>query len=231
MKTIILVHGAGGGGWEYDLWKPVLLRGGYQIIARNLEPALGGLSKTTLADYVAQVRDWIPAGETPVLVGASMGGVIALKVAENLRAAAIVLVNSVPPAGVPSARKSSESYPGVVKWANGPLSDTRVAMPDSDEAMIQKAWKSWRDESGTVMNELRGRVAVRKPTCPTLVVIGTNDTDVAPETSRSVAQWANADIHQYTNMSHVGPLLGKRAGEVAASVLAWLEVRRGTNRT
>ena len=211
MRIVVLIHGAGGGGWEYDLWQPVFERAGYRFIARDLIPSAGGLEKTTFDDYVAQVKSWIPRGESPILIGASMGGILALKVAEEVKPAGIVLVNSVPPAGVPTARTPKDRYPAIVRWANGPLSETRDAMPDSDEATIQKAGKRWRDESGRVMNTLNDRVTVRKPACPVLVVIGTKDTDISPETSQNVADWANADIHQYRNMSHVGPLMSRRA--------------------
>lgn len=226
MRTVVLIHGAGGGGWEYDLWKPVFERAGYRFIAKDLEPVSGGLEKTTFGDYVSQVKSWVPRGESPVLIGASMGGILALKVAEDVKPTAVVLVNSVPPAGVPTARTPKDKYPAVVKWANGPLAETRDAMPDSDEATIQKAWKKWRDESGTVMNTLNDRVSVRKPAGPVLVVIGANDTDISPETSRNVAEWASADIHQYRNMSHVGPLLSRRAPEVADSIITWLKIFR-----
>ncbi|MBC8141583.1 MAG: alpha/beta hydrolase [Armatimonadetes bacterium] len=224
MKAI-LIHGAGGGGWEYHSWKPVLERRGMGVIAKDLLPAPDGLAKTTLADYVAQAKSWLPNKEPVVLVGASMGGIIALKVAETVRASAIVLVNSVPPAGVKSARTPTETFPAVVKWANGPIAETRAAMPDADEKAIQKAWRGWRDESGAVMNELYARVAVRKPTCPVLVVIGGKDTDISPETSRNVAAWATADVFEYAGMSHVGPLLGKRGAEVAATVATWVETK------
>lgn len=226
MPTAVLIHGAGGGAWEYDLWKPVFVRAGYKFVAKDLVPASGGLEKTTFADYEAQVKSWAPPGESPVLIGASMGGILALKVAEALKPSAIVLVNSVPPAGVVTARTPQERYPPVVKWANGPLSETRAAMPDSDEATIQKAWKRWRNESGAVMNALNDRVAVRKPGCPVLMVIGAKDTDISPQTSRNVAAWADADIHEYANMSHVGPLLSRRASGVADSVITWLKAKR-----
>ncbi len=224
MKAI-LIHGAGGGGWEYDSWKPVLERRGIGVVAKNLMSAPGGLEKTSLADYVAQVAAWVPRNEPVVLVGASMGGILALKVAETVRVSAIVLVNSVPPAGVKSARTPTETFPLIIRWANAPIAETRAAMPDSDEATIQKAWRGWRDESGAVMNELYARVPVRKPTCPVLMVIGGADTDISPETSRNGAVWANADVFEYAGMSHVGPLLGKRGAEVAATVASWIEAR------
>jgi len=113
-----------------------------------------------------------------------------------------------------------------VRWANGPIEDTRSSMPDSDEKTILWAWKRWRDESGTVMNLLSQKVPVQKPTCPVLVVIGEKDTDIRPSTSLMLADWAGADVHRYVGMSHVGPLMSKRSGEVADAIVRWLQHRQ-----
>ena len=225
MTTVVLIHGAGGGAWEYDAWKPVLTAAGFRVVARDLMPASGGLARTTFEDYLTQVRDACRGAGHVVLIGASMGGTLAMKAAEEVHPSALVLVNSVPPAGVSPGRNPRERYPQVVRWANGPISETRTAMLDSDEATIQKAWRNWRDESGAVMNALTDRIPVRKPVCPTLVVIGERDTDVQPATGMAIAAWAGADIHRYQGMSHVGPLLSRRAPEVATGVATWLRAR------
>ncbi|HWA83232.1 MAG TPA: alpha/beta fold hydrolase, partial [Fimbriimonadaceae bacterium] len=71
----VMVHGAGGGGWEYRFWQPVFEKAGYRVVARDLVPAKGGLEKTTFDDYVDQICR--AGGEHPaVLIGASMGGVL-----------------------------------------------------------------------------------------------------------------------------------------------------------
>jgi len=224
-KTIILVHGAGGGGWEYDLWKPVFTAAGYQFVAPDLLPRdPGGYEKTTLEDYIKQVVSWVPKGEKPVFVGASMGGALALKAAERVPARAVVLVNSVPPAGVGPQRPAKKNPP-VVRWANGPLKDTRDSMPDSDEKTILWAWKKWRDESGAVMDALRAGVPARKPACPSLVVLGEKDTDIPYAIGLKLAEWSGGDVLLYRGMSHVGPLLSTRAAEVARAVCLWCDSR------
>lgn len=228
LNPFVCVHGAGGGGWEYDLWKPAVKQeGASAFVAPDLVPtnSSGGLGKTTFDDYAAQVRGWIAGlgnGAKPVLVGASMGGVLALHAAQTVRPAAIILVNSVPPSGVQTKPRPPANYPAVVKWANGPLAETRDAMPDSDEKTILWAWKRWRDESGQVMNTLARGVLVPKPTCPVLCILGTADTDVSHETGLALAQWAGADIHVYRDMSHVGPLMSKRAESVARAACNWV---------
>jgi pimeloyl-ACP methyl ester carboxylesterase len=231
VKTVVLIHGAGGGGWEWDHWKPVFTKAGWQFVAKDLVPAKAGLPATTVEDYAAQVVSWVPANAGPlVLVGASMGGVLSLMAAERLSGkrtiSAVVLVNSVPPREVERPTLTEvKTYPEIVKWAGGPRKETADAMPDSDEKTIEFAWKRWRDESGKVMNALRAGIPVPAPKAPALVVIGEKDTDIAPATSRAIASYLKADVHEYAGMSHVGPLLGRRAGEVARATLAWIETR------
>lgn len=222
--TIVCIHGAGGGGWEYVLWQPLFTAVGYTMIVNDLQPVAAGLAATTFADYVEQVKGWLPGEGRIILVGASMGGILALKVAEQINPAALVLVNSVPPAGVGTPRVG-KARPAIVQWANGPLEETRSALFDSDEATIQWAWPQWRDEAGAVLNEIAAGIAVQPPPCPTLVVLGEQDTDMPYQTGLALATWAGADVMLYHGMSHVGPLLSRRAQEVAQTVLTWLQWR------
>ena len=219
--TVVMIHGAGGGGWEYDHWRPVFERAGYQVIARDLLPSKSGLAETTFEDYVRQVQFWRPVTGRVILVGASMGGILALKSASLEPVEAIVLVNSVPPKGIRT--RAAYVYPPVVKWANGPLKDTEVSMPDSSRETILWAWKRWRDESGSVMNEISRGIPLPPPTSRCLVVISEEDTDIPPSVSLKLAKWAKADVRRYTRMSHVGPLLGTRSRKVAADVIAWIK--------
>ena len=172
VDVAVMVHGAGGGGWEYHLWQPVFEKAGWVVIAPDLKPADGGLEKTRFADYLSQVQDWSKRrGGKLVLIGASMGGILSLKAAETIKPDAIILVNSTTPTGI-GPRRGDAAAPAIIRWANGPREETEVAMPDSDQATIDYAWKRWRDESGAVVNEIRAGIQARKPACPVLVVLG-----------------------------------------------------------
>lgn len=220
-----MVHGAGGGGWEYDFWKPVFQRAKWKVVARDLQPSKAGLAKTTYAHYVEQVEGWAKGAKRPlVVIGASMGGGIVLSAAARLKPDLIILVDSVAPAQIQGERKTAV-FPDIVKWANGPIKDTRDAMPDSDEKTIQWAWKKWRDESGSVMSTIVRGVSVQKPTCPVLVVWGENDTDIPLSTGQEIAKAFHADMQVYAGTSHVGPLMGRRAREIAENTLAWVRAR------
>ncbi len=218
VDTVIMVHGAGGGGWEYRFWVPIFQKAGWRVVARDLKPTRGGLAKTTVDDYLRQIDAWTPRRHGRlVLVGASMGGPLALASARRLKADAVVLVNPVSPFGM--RRKPS---PKVVRWAHGPYKGTVDAMPDSDEATRRFAWPRWRDESGGVLNRLGRGLRPRRPKGPILVVISGRDTDVPPALSLATSRRLGADRLSLPRASHVGPLLGTDAPKVAASVLRWL---------
>lgn len=220
----VMIHGAGGGGWEWRFWQEEFERAGWKVVAPDLMPAEEGIGSTTVEDYIEQVvQAASTAGESPVLIGASMGGILALKAAERVKPRAIVLVNSVPPAGVEwSRRQQREKIPDVIEWSKSPLKETADALWDSTQEVIEWAHERWRDESGAVLRALRDGVAAEKPSCPVLVIASDKDTDIPPEVSRQLAESLSGDFVLYREMSHVGPLLGKRAADVAKHTLGWL---------
>ncbi|MCE3002899.1 MAG: alpha/beta hydrolase [Xanthomonadaceae bacterium] len=112
MRPWVLVHGAGGGAWEWLVWQRVLAARGAVVHAVDLQPARAGLVATTLEDYAAQVESAVRSAGQPVLVGASLGGLLAAMVAVRCPVAALVLVNPMPPApsrsGTPIIRGNPE---------------------------------------------------------------------------------------------------------------------------
>ena len=200
--------------------------GGVGFVAPSLVP-LDPVERTSFDDYFRQCLSWVGSVSGPVvLVGASMGAVLALAVAQGVSVGGVVMVSGAPPAAVGSF--PVREYADVVRWAGGPVEETRAALPDGEEATVRFAAERWRDESGAVLRCLRS-VKVAPPRCPCLVVHGTEDSDVPASFALATAEWASADLLLYSGMSHLGPLLGTRAAEVAGAVLGWirgLETRR-----
>lgn len=223
--SVVCVHGAGAGGWEWSLWARVLVARGCAVLAPDLRPAAAGLAATRLEDYVAQVVAWGLGVATPVvLAGASLGGLLALAAAVEVRPAALVLVNPLPPRGF--APPPAASHPAIVPWGRArSFASTQRALPDADPATWLHAFRRWRDESGAVLDAARGGINVAPPSCASLVIASERDTDVPLAHSRALAGWLAADFEALPGASHVAPLLGRIAPEVAARVADWLAAR------
>lgn len=217
----VLVHGAGGGGWEWNVWRRVFAAHGIQAVAPDLQPAAGGLEATTFADYAAQVRGALVASPQPrVAVGASLGGLLALACADAVDA--LVLVNPIPPARWAGGLPGRE-WPDRVRWqADARLHSTRHALPDADDATALYAMRRWRDESGAVLREAHAGIDLPHPACRLLCVASARDDDVPPRLTIDLAQAWGASLLRSGSPSHVGPLLGREAADVAAQVALWL---------
>jgi pimeloyl-ACP methyl ester carboxylesterase len=220
--TAICIHGAGGGGWEWGIWQRVFAARGWRVIAPDLMPASSGTAATTIDDYTAQVLVCCESYASPyVLIGASLGGLLALSVAARVQPAALVLVNPMPPAGI-SPRPVRMAYPDIVLWARErSLDGTRRAMPDADSAACLFAFRRWRDESGAVLRVAAAGIVVEPSSCPMLILASEIDADIPAETSRVLAVQYGAEFRLLEGASHVGPLLGRMANTVAAEVSAW----------
>jgi len=218
----VCVHGAGGGGWEWSVWARVFAARGWTVFAPDLQPADGGLAVTSFHDYRAQVLGWCASTPVDLLVGASLGGLLALSVAAEIRPRLIVLVNPLPPGGLADARL--EPYPAIVPWGSKrSISSTCHALLDADPAACLFAFRRWRDESGAVLTVASDGIDIDSPCCPVLILASEDDQDVPPETSRALAQELKADFELLSRASHVGPLLGRSAARTAQHVADWTE--------
>ena len=154
--------------------------------AIDLEPAAAGLVATTFDDYRAQVRAALEAMPRPrVLIGASLGGLLAAACAGS--ADALVLVNPLPPAPW-SAQLPQREWPDVVPWRrDARLASTRRALADADDATALFAFRRWRDESGAVLRQAQSGIEVAAPECPVLCIASARDEDVPAAVTAQLA--------------------------------------------
>lgn len=217
----MLIHGAGGGAWEWNRWRGVLEAHAIATRVLELQPAAQGLAATALQDYAAQVRAALQDLQRPrVLVGASLGGLLAAMCASE--ADALVLANPLPPAPW-HRRLHARSWDPLVPWQRAArLHSTRRAMQDADDASALWAFRHWRDESGQALSQAHAGVEAAKPDCLALFVVSQQDEDVPPEIILEWAQAWRADRLETLADSHVGPLLGRQAQAIAIQAVAWL---------
>src|SRR3990172_11652291 len=108
-ETLFLIHGMWGGPWYWENYKRVFERQGYKCIAATLpfhdtapeeapDPRLG---TSSLLDYAAAMEQEIrPIGLKPVIIGHSMGGLLAQILGSRGLAKALVLLAPSSPAGI-----------------------------------------------------------------------------------------------------------------------------------
>lgn len=218
---MVFVHGAGGGGWEWEAWARVFATEGWRVHAPDLQPVAAGLAATRLADYRGQVAGWLARArreaEVVAAVGASLGGLLVLL--EAAAADARVLVNPMPPAG-----RAAAPSPAVIPWGQrASLAGTRRAIPEADDAAALFAFRRWRDESGAVMDEAGAGVLPPVSKAPALVMASRDDTDVPFAGSAALAASLEAAFLPLPG-SHVAPLLGRDAPATAAQAAHWLSL-------
>lgn len=219
---MLFLHGAGGGAWEWNIWIRVFKAHGFHCHALDLLPSNSGLEITSLEDYSQQVQQHLLGMAAPkIIVGASLGGLLALMNSEL--ADALVLINPMPPAPWHAQMPGRDNYPDVIPWqTNASLQGTRRALFDADEMTCLFALRHWRNESGLVMNDAMQGEEIVRPKCLLLVIASEKDADVPFLLSRNVAQDMNASFIQLPDSSHVGPLLGRNAAQCALQTVAFL---------
>lgn len=222
---VLFLHGAGGGGWQWRDWRSAFWAAGFiNTHAIDLQPNAAGLEATSIDDYVAQARAWCEQENTPsIVVGASMGGLLGLLLAETCTPQALVLVNSVPPAGTAGWPLRSRDFPDRVAWStDSTIQDTQASMPEADRMTAAWTHARWRDESGQVMRTLWHGVPVKRPACPVLVICSGLDNTVPTPVCEQLAQDMGAERRLFPAVSHVGALIGPEASRVAQTVVQWL---------
>lgn len=196
--------------------------------APDLQADAAGLAATGWLHYQQQVAAALAALPRPrVLVGASLGGLLAAQAAA--KADALMLINPLPPAPWHVDLPARE-WPQVVPWRRlARLDGTRAALPGADAASALLAFRHWRDESGTVLRAAAQGIVVERPACPVAVIASRQDSDVPPTVSRALAQAWQAQLMEVDG-GHVDPLLGRQAASVAQWALDWLrQVRSATS--
>ena len=226
-RTLLGVHGAGGGGWEWDRWRPVFAAARWTLHSPDLQPAAGGLEATAFGDYLQQLREHPAATQRCVLLGASLGGLLALALAAERPPAALVLVNPLPPLPEAAALPPRSPYPPRIAWSTHPrFASTAQSLGGADIATVLAAHRRWRDESGALLNAARAGLSLSDPGVPLLVLASGQDEDIPPSLSAALALRLRGSLLRLPG-AHLDPLLGRDAAHAAELVIGWLNALPG----
>ncbi|GFO82785.1 MAG: alpha/beta hydrolase [Methyloceanibacter sp.] len=247
-KTVVMVHGVNCGGWCFEPFRGVFEARGYvchtpDLIGHGTDKA-DGIAKLTgvgIADYREQMTAFVGAlPEKPVLLGHSMGAVIAQQLAARGLAEKLVLVSPAARAGIlPSA--DSEKQLGQDLMSLGPFW-TRAFDPNFEIARNislnglppgrqRQVFDAFGPESGQALFELflwmfdrTGATAVdtNAVSCPVLTLSGTEDRVVPLATAKATANsYPGSPFWTLDGHAHM-LVMEDGAGKVAGRVADWL---------
>jgi non-heme chloroperoxidase len=181
------------------------------------------LAGTSIADYVEDIVELVKTLDTaPILVGHSLGGVVAQKVAAMGLARAIVLLNGSVNWGVLPTTDQERAL-GKMMMATGSFWE-RTLLPDFDtmakfglnkldSTEQHRVFDRLVPESGRVMFELffwmfdenqTTKIDYDCVTCPVLMISGSDDLAVPPSTARLIAErhGSQATFHEAEGFGH-----------------------------
>lgn len=249
--TIFMIHGMWGSPWYWENFKGVCDGAGYRCITTTLrfhdmdpqgvpDPRLGTAS---LLDYAEDLeREIRQLGTKPILLGHSMGGLLAQILGSRGLAKALVLLTPAAPAGImaitPSALRSFRSVHARWGFWKKPMRQTfdeavysmmHLLPPDEQ----RKAYDRFVYESGRAACEIgywpfdpkrASYVDESRVTCPVLVIAGGQDRITPASVVRKVAR-KYRDVATYTEFgNHAHWVVGEPGWEeVAGFAVDWLK--------
>ena len=241
---LLMVHGIMGGSWYFAKWLDFFGALGTPAYALNLRGHHGSrpvhdFGRVSVMDYVSDARDAARGvrerhpGEELILVGHSMGGLVAQKAAESLDLAGLVLLSAVPPRGIPLLSwplfRRELKHVGAMLGSRAIVADPADAAAlflnrvDSDE--IVSFLPIWTPASGRAGRDITlGRIAVdpSRITCPVLVIAGADDVAIPPRVQRKVARKYGATFRVYDGNAHF--LIWERGWDrIAGDAAAWID--------
>jgi pimeloyl-ACP methyl ester carboxylesterase len=236
--SLVFVHGMWGGAWVWEQWLPCFAALGWDGYAVNVRGRAGSkpvadIGRVPFAEYVGDVASVARRLGDVVIVGHSMGGLIAQALAATLNPVAVVAVTPAPPRGIWPLR-SGALLVATLRHAPALLGSrplmpsrrvmTRLALAELSADAREAVYRRLVPESSRLARELALRgvfVDASSVRCPMLVVAAARDRITPPSVVRRVARRYGATLYEYADLGHMVPL-EPRWQEVARDVAAWL---------
>jgi len=234
---LLLIHGSWGGGWMWQKYIPVFNERGWNVFTlalRGHARSGGNVEGAGMQDYVTDIETVATELQLhdPIVVGHSIGGLVALMYAAQQHVRALVSIDGSLTAEVQGEGKEVE-YPiaytpqdaGMPQQAQ----ETMKAFSDIPQQTFMQMKHMLQKESGIARSDRKRGISILKEQlhCPLLFVgaeLGTSvPFGIGTEKSKKMASHYGGTFIEIKKATHPGILLGEHAKEAATAVARWLE--------
>ena len=240
--AVIMVHGAFCGGWAFEAFRRPFEAAGHMVLTPDFtgknEASRGNAS---MADFATNIADLIRAqDQAPILIGHSLGGLVAQMAAARAPVRALILLAPSAPWGV-SGGSMEEAVSAVSLYALGPfwlqsiepdyITAKTYSLDRLDRPSRKAVYARMVPESGRALWEtlnwwldpfMTTSVSAGRIVAPVLAVAGAKDLVHPPATVVRTAERLGGELKVFEAMSHW--LLSEPGwDEVADTCLAWID--------
>ncbi|MHA6534295.1 alpha/beta fold hydrolase [Paenibacillus sp. BAC0078] len=231
---LLFVHGAYTGSWMWSKYIPHFVSEGWKCYVMNMRSHYKSramdMTKVTFEDYLEDIKEVIAeCNEPPIVIAFSMGGILSQKLAETVKLAGLILidtsiskeVNEIAPYKETVEITSSTILPAPVREELSSIDES------ADDIAFQKKYLSMESLKairacgcwirGTKGISINGSLI----TCPCLVIKAILEEE-DEKRGRATAEQFNAEYTGLPNTTHTGLLVGQRYIEVVDRIMDWL---------
>src|SRR4051812_37913051 len=240
-KPLYMLHGELGGSWLWQRFLGYFAPRGWEGHALNLrghywsETAdFATLDFNTYVDDVVAGSELLP--RPPIVLGHGLGGLLALKLAQERPISALVLISPalpaalLPPPPPHMVRLLPREYRRELIGWDGAIDTLQRQNPDMTSADVMRVQHMMGAESGAARRQMLEGVDIeldQLPQVPKLVIGAGLDRFFPAADSERLAQWLGADYVGFDTHSHYGLLAGENSYEqVADAVRTFIESQR-----
>lgn len=238
---VLFLHGIFAGAWCFESWQRRFAAAGHPAWALDLRGREGSrpvrdIGRVTLQEYADDALEAANMIGRPLVIGHSMGGLLAQAVAQEDASAATVLICSAPPRGISLVTprlviRQLRHLPALL--ASRPINGSRAEhealtlhrMPPQE---AEEVFARFIPDSGRVARDISlGALAIDadRIRTPMLVLVAGDDRFVAPRVGYALARRYRAELLDYADHAHF--MIAEPGWErVADDVISWLGARR-----
>lgn len=213
-----------------------LSKNGWNVYAPDLRghgKSEGSVEEATMSDYVSDVHQAVTENGlmNPVVIGHSMGGLVALMYAAKHGAKAVVAIDPSPTQEVQGGGEKKD-YPAQYSPmdAGMPSDPMQImkALPDIPQEMLMKMKEMLGMESGAARSERKLGISISKDSLPMPVLfVGGELGESVPfgigiRTAAAMADYYGKEVVEIKGATHPGILIGEHAMEAVSKIEGWI---------